>query len=1676
MDNASESPTIPLPHGVTMRRSRSALLSFSKSAFFPALLIVCLLVLANPLLAQQAPVLVTQAVDNSVRTVLTGNVHPLARAGFDQGEAPTDLMLHRMMLVLKRSDQQETALRRLIENQQNKNSSSYHNWLTPVEFGAQFGPADSDIAAVTNWLTASGFQITQISNGRTVIEFNGTAGQVKQAFGTAIHSYVVKGEQHWANASDPSIPKALAPVIAGVNSLNGFRRKAQNIYVGTYSEKTRQLTSPNPNIAYGGACGPLSALCNAVGPYDFATIYDLLPLWNASPAINGTGQTIAIVGDTDIYAGDPTATPPIPSDAVAFWNLFGLDGVHAPQPTLNIITNGPDPGYNGDEPEADIDTQWSGAAAPGATIDFVTSADTDTVAGIDLSAIYIIDNNLAPVMSESYGECEAGLGTSGIDFYGNMWEQAAAQGITVMVSSGDSGSAGCDYSGYPPDLDVEYFGFDGLAVNGIASTPWNVAVGGTDFNQPTTALQEQYWNSTNAPITQESAKGPIPETTWNNSCTNAIWQPTYGTTAEAACNNLSLDDAIVGGGGGGASGEDGLGFGWLKPTWQTGHGVPNDNARDLPDVSLFASNGFLGSFYVICQSDQTGGPGSCTLDNLGGYGGTSVASPAFAGIMALVNQATKSPQGNANLVLYNLASNQPTAFHDVPVGSTIAMPCVTGTDPDCITNVGTDNYGILSGWATTASYDLATGLGSVDAANLVNKWGDVSFAPTNTTLSITVPTNTTHGTKIAVSGTVSPSAATGDVSLLVAPGTPGNPGIQFGTLSGGTVSGHTTLLPGGTYSVIAHYGGDTTYGGSYSPASAQFTINPESSSVAMNAFTATPGVVVFEGFDVNGNPIFVNSNSVVYGTGGFALYYNLYPYSVIGAYWLRADVLNSAGSYCNPQIFDNVPPPTGPPFVACPTGAVSFTDNGQKLDASPYGLNSTGFTEDQGIQLTGGSHTLVATYSGDKSYNASHTTAAITVTPATTAISNVATSVGTVAAGTPFNVTATVTTTSYGAAPTGTVSFYYSGTLLGKAQTTPANGSPSAGTVASLAASLTASIPTAGTYNITATYSGDGNYTAVAAGQSNSVPITVTPTNFTLSASPASLSIAQGANGTSTITITSQNGFSSATTLSASGLPSGVTAAFSPNPVTPPANGNTTSTLTLTASATATTGLATVTITGTSGSSTATTTIALTVTGPPSFTLSASPASVTITPTLPGGTSTITVTDVNGFTGSVSLAATGLPNGVTASFATNPTTSTSLLTLTASATATVGPATVTITGTSGSLAPTTTIALTVTPPPNFTLSASPASLAITQNLTGGTSTITVNPTNGFTGSVTLTATGLPTGVTASFATNPTTSTSVLTLTASSSAAAGTATVTITGKSGSLASETTTVALTVNQNFAVGNPTAASPSPVLAGEPATSTFTVTADAGAATFTSPVTFACNLPAGIVGVTCNIPTITATTTSPATATVTINTAGPNTSGGNKNLRRRADNRSPLLPFALPLAGIVLAGFAGRKTSRYSAIVALCASLVLLGLLVACGSSSAPAVGVSVSPEGSTLYPNGLAGSNWPNQTASFTATVTNSTQGVTWSISPSTGGSITPNGLTVAYSAPTIAVGLPGSATITATSQADSSKVATATVTITPTTVPTSIVGLPYSITVTATEGSAVNTTSAIGLTVD
>ena len=646
-----------------------------------ALILFCALSLVQRSAAQQAaqttPVpLIVQPVDESQLTVLHGNTYPLARPQFDLGTAPPTLPMQRMLLVLKRSPQQESALRKLLDDQQDKSSLSYHKWLTPEQFGKQFGPTDSDIQTITSWLQSHGFQVGT-TEGRTVLEFSGSASHVQEAFHTTIHKYIVNGEQHWANSSDPQIPTALTPAIAGVASLNNFPRKPMNRFVGRFSRdkatgKVRPLT-PLFTFYPGYECSA-DTYCFALGPYDFATIYNVLPLWNNK--VNGTGQTIAIVGESNIN----------PQDVANFRSLFDLPANSTANGNpLNIILDGPDPGLQEDESEADIDVQWSGAVAPYATIDFVVSQSTETTSGVDLSAVYIVDNNLAGVMSESYGQCELGLGTSGNQFYNALWQQAAAQGITVFISAGDNGAAGCDNFNAAPPAPAEY----GLAVSGYASTPYNVAVGGTDFYEFTDP--EAYWSTSNNSTTEASALGYIPETTWNNSCTNAIWETINGLSQnpETNCNNPQLNDVVANGGSGGASNcISPTGYtpasctgGYAKPSWQAGSGVPGDSKRDLPDVSLFASNGFAGSFYIVCESDQS--YGSCSSSspdqNFLGFGGTSVSSPAFAGIMALVNQQTGSRQGNANYVFYKLAAKD--TLSSCNASSSPASSCIFHDSP-----------------------------------------------------------------------------------------------------------------------------------------------------------------------------------------------------------------------------------------------------------------------------------------------------------------------------------------------------------------------------------------------------------------------------------------------------------------------------------------------------------------------------------------------------------------------------------------------------------------------------------------------------------------------------------------------------------------------------------------------------------------------------------------------------------------------------------------------------------------------------------------------------------------------------------------------------------------------------------------------------------------------------------
>ncbi|MGH9434201.1 MAG: S53 family peptidase, partial [Terriglobia bacterium] len=439
--------------------------------------------------ATRVPARVTQPVDAQKLVTLPGNTHPLARPEYDHGAAPDSLPLDHMLLVLERGPEQEAALRKLLDEQQVKSSPSHHQWLTPQQFGQQFGPADSDIQAVSDWLTSQGFQIDRVATGRVLIEFSGTAGLVRQAFHTEIHKYVVNGKPHWANASDPQIPAALAPVVAGVASLNNFPRRPLHRTMGTFS-RSKATGEVRPLFTYTSS----GQTFHALGPGDFATIYNVQPLWQAGT--DGAGQTIAIVGQSDINI----------QDVRGFRKLFGL-----PANDPQFIVNGPDPGIvSGDESESDLDVEWAGAVARNATIDLVISESTETTAGIDLSALYIVDNNIAPVLSESYGGCEAFLGVAGNALYNALWEQAAAQGITVLIAAGDNGSAGCD--GGPGQNAAQ----NGLAVSGFASTPFDVAVGGTDFDDASTS--SQYWSGKNSPLSQTSALSDIPEITCNDSC------------------------------------------------------------------------------------------------------------------------------------------------------------------------------------------------------------------------------------------------------------------------------------------------------------------------------------------------------------------------------------------------------------------------------------------------------------------------------------------------------------------------------------------------------------------------------------------------------------------------------------------------------------------------------------------------------------------------------------------------------------------------------------------------------------------------------------------------------------------------------------------------------------------------------------------------------------------------------------------------------------------------------------------------------------------------------------------------------------------------------------------------------------------------------------------------------
>ena len=982
---------------------------------------------------------VTRPIDETQRVSLHGSRSPLAQAIQDQGAVASDFPAGHMILMLQRSAAQEAGLQQFLGAVQNSASPQYHQYLTPVQFGQTYGVSDADLAAVSGWLVGRGFKIDRVGSGRTEIQFSGTAGQVQASFHTGIHSYVAGGEQHYANASDPEIPASLSPVVSGV-ILNNFG--PQPMYHGgdkATLDRVSHAATPLYNLPSPNYDGCLNGYCFAVTPGDFATIYDTKPL--LSSGIDGTGVTIGIVGVSNI---DTSIVQRYRQNFLPAYSATNLP---------NVIIDGVDPGTENQDyaVEAYVDVEMAGSVAPNATVNFYAAANSYVSSGLGLAIARALDDNQVSILSVSFGECEAFLGATYNQFYAGLFEQAAAQGITVLVSSGDTGSASCD-----PPYAVSIIGpaqaVSGLFVSGLASTPYDVAVGGTDFYYPANATLntlESYWNSPtssnpNNNADWSSAKSYIPEKPWNLS-DPVLDQVNYS------------DQGFVGGGGGasscitytgyvdsGSTANQALcGGGYPKPTWQSGFG--NDTVRDLPDVSLFGSDASNYSFTAICAFEAdcavpNGGPNSVSAPlEVAEIGGTSVSAPSMAGIMALVVQKTKTRQGQANNVLYPLSKQTPSAFHDIAVG-TNTVDCAAGS-PDCGSN------GYLTGYNATVGYDLATGLGSIDAAVLVNHWSNITQAATTTTLSIT-PASAAHGTALSFTVNVTGGPSGGDIVVLDTSTTVQNGYVN--TCSAFPCTFTYAGLPGGSYQVSARYAGSVTYASSTSN-SVPVTITPESSEVAIYAQYGQNGPMT--------GVVSLNGQTLLYGG---LIFFSAVPVPA-GAVLPVAE-----GSITSTRA----------------TGTITVTDNGA-IVAGPLALDVTGQALFQNSSLPVGKHSLVAIYSGDASYSASNSTSPLntpmvfTVGPTDTSfrIEPFYQEVLTGSAGTMSGYVSGITEGPV--APTGTATFTVT-SATGVTTVLP----PASVIAGSVTITVPASDLATGNNTVTATYSGDSNYQPAVSGPS----------------------------------------------------------------------------------------------------------------------------------------------------------------------------------------------------------------------------------------------------------------------------------------------------------------------------------------------------------------------------------------------------------------------------------------------------------------------------------------------------------------------------------------------------------------------------------------------------------------
>ncbi|MGB0050159.1 MAG: Ig-like domain repeat protein, partial [Terriglobales bacterium] len=1012
--------------------------------------------------AASVPDRITQQIDENNLVKLAGNTRPEANSRNDRGAVSDGFAIEHMFLQLQRSPAKERELDKLIDELNDRTSPNFHHWLTAETFGQRFGVAQNDIDTVTSWLQSHGFRVNRVYPSRMLIDFSGTAGQIRGAFHTEIHQLEVNGEQHISNMSDPQIPGALAPVVKGIVSLNDFKPHPM------YKAKTQYTVAGCGDATFPTEPG---TDCYFITPQDTETIYDLNPLYAAG--ISGQGQTIALVEDTDTYT--PTGGT-FASDWNTYVSTFGLasyGGTYA-----EAHPGCADPGSNGDDGEAAIDVEVATAVAPSAAIELISCASSTFTFGGQIALQNLI-NESGPypgVVSVSYGICEAFDGAGMNAAFYNTYQQAASQGISVFVASGDEGPSSCsNLFSVGSEYDVA-----SLGVTGWGETPFNVTVGGTDFEDTYNVKEagasfSTYWSATNSQY-YGSALQYIPEIPWNDACASVLISDvltnsftTYGTSG--TCNNSAWDTSSTylstGAGSGGASNcatgaggtdqsSDALSDpecqGYAKPSWQSGaslsggqavYGQPSDGVRDIPDVSMFAANGVWGHYEVVCWSDpaySSDGSEPCTgaPSTWAGFGGTSVASPTMAAIQALVNQKTGQNWGNPNPVYYQIAQNEYGVAGGTFLGGSCNSSASGGPAIGCVfnditqgdINLACEDNGTLEEahcYKPSGTYGVDS-TDDVTAATVINGGTGYSAAPTcaiagptNNSAYLT-PTGTTlwaGGTQAACTASVSSSSTTAVWSIAIESSAVAGQTVTFTDNNGNVLASYT--LTGTSTTTIASNLVTSINGSTFATATSSrgtVTATAKTSGYAGNFYVSWGSGFLY-------GPDYIRISQTTAGQG---------PNYVSGI------TITTAGAGYQPE--------TPITLTGVGSGAIAVANTSIGTAAQSY---QPAYGAAPGYDLA----------TGLGSVNAYNLVCSNTWSPEVCTATAVSSSLNPSTYGQAVSFTATVT----GNSPTGTVQFTVDGSNLG---------SPVALSSGS-ATSVTTSTLAVGTHTVTAMYSGDSN-------------------------------------------------------------------------------------------------------------------------------------------------------------------------------------------------------------------------------------------------------------------------------------------------------------------------------------------------------------------------------------------------------------------------------------------------------------------------------------------------------------------------------------------------------------------------------------------------------------------------